>query len=137
MHQLIYCSEATSEVSSESVKNILEIAKSHNSKNQVTGVLFYSKKYFLQLLEGPCSEINATYNRIMADDRHQRLTILSYDEIYMRRFNQWKMGVASDHDINKDAYFRFGMNEGFNPFELGAESANLFLEDLCSSALIF
>ena len=54
----------------------------------------------MQLIEGPHMDaINATYDRIQADSRHEVLSILFEDQISARFFPDWTMGYRAADDM--------------------------------------
>ena len=52
MIQLIYASYATREMSNEDLIDLLEKSRQRNSRQNITGLLLYAEKKFLQVLEG-------------------------------------------------------------------------------------
>jgi hypothetical protein len=72
---------------------ILLDARRCNARDGVTGALICRDDIFLQLLEGPEARVEATYARILADDRHVEVTPLTRrivaDE--KRMFPAWSM----------------------------------------------
>ena len=58
------------------IENILEKARSNNLKNNVTGLLCFNNKYFLQCLEGSREKVNNTYHQILNDKRHSNIIML-------------------------------------------------------------
>ena len=50
--------------------DILTISRFNNSRDDITGTLICRADMYLQLIEGPDAAIQATYSRIIGDDRH-------------------------------------------------------------------
>ena len=63
--RLIYTSKTSSHFGPEDIEGILEKARSNNLKNNVTGLLCFNNKYFLQCLEGSREKVNNTYHQIL------------------------------------------------------------------------
>jgi len=97
--RLLYCSKSTNEIEPTVLESILDVSRKNNSRLNVTGLLCVDEQYFIQLLEGGCREVNDTYCRIVGDDRHEKLTLLYYENASTRMFPQWTMGY-----INNDRY---------------------------------
>ena len=98
--QLIYSSELVG-TDEQAPTAILESAVRHNQKNGVTGMLLYSKRRFLQVLEGELSAVDETYNRIITDNRHHKIVLLLKENIASLSFDSWSMGFRhlEDHDF--------------------------------------
>ncbi len=73
------------------LNGILIDAKTYNSKNDITGALICRDDIFLQLLEGPKSNILTTYTKILNDDRHLDVNLLVEEFCESRIFPQWHM----------------------------------------------
>jgi len=57
----------------------------------------------MQLIEGQLDTINAIYDRIQADPRHEVLSVLFEDEISARFFPDWTMGYRAAEDMPLDS----------------------------------
>ncbi len=82
------------------VHDIVRVSRKNNAAAGVTGFLFFDEKYFAQVLEGPRDDVNATYHRIIRDERHRDVVLMSCEEIQNRLFAYWSMGL---HDGMDDA----------------------------------
>jgi hypothetical protein len=89
--QLCYISTARPSVTWDTVDDILTVSRRNNARAQVTGLLLFNGKRFLQLLEGPQLLVDAAYSRILRDDRHYAIVKLSGREIEEREFGGWDM----------------------------------------------
>lgn len=70
---------------------ILLDARRCNVRDDITGMLVCRADLYLQLLEGPPDAVEATCRRIMADDRHVDMRVLSREPVGARLFPQWSM----------------------------------------------
>ncbi len=91
MRQLVYISSASPGFDPSGVAAILRISRMNNRRDDVTGLLLFDGKRFLQALEGPADRVEATMLRIAADDRHRASVILSDRVIARREFGSWAM----------------------------------------------
>src|SRR3954468_23995369 len=91
MIQLCYISTARPQTGWHSVDEILATSRRNNRRADVTGLLLFNGKRFLQLLEGPEAEVKTTYDRILLDPRHFALVKLSERQIEEREFGGWDM----------------------------------------------
>lgn len=88
---LIYRSRLNPEVDSGDLDQIVFNAQRNNEKIAVTGILLFDGDYFFQVLEGPYAEINALYQAICQDRRHNNIVELMRDYAPMRRFGNLGM----------------------------------------------
>ncbi len=88
--QLIYASQPFG-YDSVGLYNILSVSRSLNERDGLTGALVCRADVYLQLLEGPQDKIDATYARILKDDRHLDAQILLTGSISQRLFPLWAM----------------------------------------------
>ena len=71
--------------------DILTISLVRNSKADITGTLICRADMYLQLIEGPDAAIQATYQRIIMDDRHVEVNLLLSRVVTERLFPKWAM----------------------------------------------
>lgn len=89
--QLIYGSAAQTLFSKEDLVSLLKKSRANNAAKLITGALFYKDGNFLQVLEGPESEVRALYEKIKLDPRHTRIISFIERTISERDFPDWKM----------------------------------------------
>jgi hypothetical protein len=91
LYQIMYISTATQAVSTAECRKIAQAAAANNGREQVTGLLLFNSKRFLQVLEGPRDAVERIFTRIHADDRHRAVVKLREGEIARREFGHWAM----------------------------------------------
>lgn len=91
LHHLIYQSTAVSSFSDQDLHDLLAEARSFNAAHDVTGVLLYHDKQFLQVLEGTESVLQPLYEKIRGDRRHTHLVKLADAPLVQRNFAEWSM----------------------------------------------
>ncbi len=127
MKRIIYCSQATHDVSPDELVELLEVSRRNNEDAGLSGMLLYSSQSFLQVLEGEPDALAATYARIIADDRHANLRLLMDAEVASPLFPDWTMGFEHvDEDDLADEL------DGFTP----ATDYPLVNPDLVSNASV-
>lgn len=105
MHLMAYISEATScaaEVGKD-LSDIVAVAKRENLKRGITGVLFYHKEKFLQVVEGREEDLRQLMANIEKDSRHRNMHVLIDTKVESRGFAQWNMDsfhLDDDHIID-------------------------------------
>ena len=110
LYFLIYVSIASGDFSEQQLIDLLRVSRENNARDDITGMLLYKGRRFMQLLEGPESAVCATYARIARDARHHDATILLEGETAERDFDDWSMGF---HALDGDAARAI---PGFSPF---------------------
>jgi len=93
-YQTIYSSESTFPMQADDLEELLEYARSRNIKQGISGALIYTDGIFLQILEGERANVEALMARILADVRHEKVTILRQAEIPSAQFSSWKMAYV-------------------------------------------
>ena len=96
--QLIYCSRrptSSDEIGAADVRDILAVAREDNARDDITGALLVDADCFAQLLEGPADKVEALFERIRLDPRHQDVVVLCRQTVVERVFPDWSMGYAS------------------------------------------
>jgi Sensors of blue-light using FAD len=73
------------------LNQILSASRRNNARNDITGALICRADLYLQVLEGPRNAVTATFQRILADDRHYDAALISSGDVAERMFPQWHM----------------------------------------------
>ncbi|MFY8273894.1 BLUF domain-containing protein [Pseudoalteromonas sp. SSDWG2] len=128
--RLIYASRVQDNFNTDDVAQILEASRKNNRKADITGLLCFNHKYFLQCLEGSRARVNSLYQRILHDQRHQDILLLSYGEVAERHFSNWSMGYIPETAITRDVALRFSGKGEFNPYEMTGPSAHAMMVEL-------
>lgn len=101
--RLIYRSVAVAEVVSNETLRDLETGASRRNENAgIKGLLLLLDRVFVQVLEGPVSEVNALYRRIAADTRHRDVELIDYQSPAEPLFNDWNMRLVDLYDLPGD-----------------------------------
>lgn len=134
LHRLIYSSRVRDDFNLEAFRQIGDVSAAQNRQRNLTGCLLYCKGYFVQLLEGEPQPLNACYNAITRDPRHEGLYLIDYRRVLCRNFADWDMRVLyyPDDDM-PPLYKRYSGLPGFDPVNLDGEAWALFLAELCAS----
>ena len=134
--RLMYASRAVPAVDQEALLAILRQCKTRNPEHGITGVLCYSDGIFLQVLEGGRTPVNALYNRIVADDRHTQVELMSYAEIGERRFAGWSMGQVNMARLNRALLLKYSATPTLDPFSVSGDVSMALFEELVATAAI-
>ena len=110
MKRVIYKSRAVRDFSEGELLALLTGARRRNHVVDVTGMLIYTGRSFLQMLEGEATAVQKVLTRIIADPRHVKVRILMDAEIEQRLFDDWAMGFE-----HVDPHELAGRIEGYRP----------------------
>ena len=100
---LIYISLRSPQCTDAEIENILASCQKNNHHDDITGVLLYSDKQFVQYLEGENSKILELFNKIKQDPRHHKVIMMINFPIKERVFPSWEM-AAKPIDFDKLEY---------------------------------
>lgn len=92
LSQLVYVSNRKPNCTEEEIEKILASCKKNNPPLIITGILLYSDKKFIQLVEGESKVIMELYDKIKKDDRHANPMMISLNPIKEKSFPSWHMG---------------------------------------------
>jgi hypothetical protein len=97
--ELKYLSEAETGMNIWGLTAIVDTSITSNKSNSITGILFFDKGYFGQVLEGSRSAVEETWGRIKNDSRHRNIEMLGITEIEGRRFPKWSMKLFDTQEF--------------------------------------
>ncbi|MGE0637293.1 MAG: BLUF domain-containing protein [Bacteroidia bacterium] len=92
---LIYKSKPTANLSEKDLLEIAEQSKNNNIDNGLTGLLIFGNNEFIQVLEGSEKDIEALYQKLLSDKRHNDVIIVKRGELERRYFPTWSMGFRA------------------------------------------
>lgn len=133
--RLVYVSTAQDGVDLNEFKRILLQAQTNNQRRDLTGMLAFNSKIFLQAIEGARDQVNELYGRLMRDPRHHTVTMLNYREIEERHWSNWSMGFAAPNSDNRALFLKYSQQSTFNPYGMKAEATEKMLMELASTAI--
>lgn len=134
--RLLYASRAKPQLTETEFAAILRQARSHNPPLGITGVLCHSEGSFVQLLEGERKVVNELYNHIVADARHQEVTLLAYEEIVERRFAGWSMGHVNLARLNPGLVLKYSALPRLDPYAMSGKALTALFEELVGAGVI-
>jgi hypothetical protein len=115
----IYSSAATHDFGHAELEVLLNKARNFNALNGLTGMLLYSEGSFFQVLEGDEAVVDALYEKIEADGRHEQVTKIVREPIHKRAFAAWTMGFSN---VSREDLARMdGCNDFFTKARCFAE----------------
>lgn len=133
--RLIYASTAQDGVDVNEFKRILLQAQTNNHRRDLTGMLAFNSKIFLQALEGARDQVNELYAKLIRDPRHHSVTMLGYKEIEERHWASWSMGFAAPNSDNRALFLKYSQQSTFNPYGMKADATEKMLMELANTAI--
>ena len=100
LFSLIYTSTPTRPFTQEDLGDLARVSQRNNAERSISGLLLYSPRFFLQVIEGGYERVAALYTHLETDDRHRDLKLLTASPASRRVFPDWSMGVL---DISRSA----------------------------------
>ena len=93
LYQFIYISRITSVGLSgaSTLNDIAETSITHNTDEDISGILCYGNGYFFQYVEGSEQALTNLKNSILKDGRHKDIKTLDFSAISERRFTGWSL----------------------------------------------
>jgi Sensors of blue-light using FAD len=100
LYEIIYVSLASRDLPAEELAQLLDKARAHNASQGITGMMIYHRREFMQLLEGEQATVQALYDRIAGDTRHQQLRKIWDGPIRERGFSDWGMAFVTPDSLD-------------------------------------
>lgn len=98
LHELVYVSLAERPMSQEELLSLLDAASAYNQQHGITGLLIYSDREFMQLLEGEREVVMGLFRHIERDTRHTQVHPIWDGPINARSCRDWAMGAMRAED---------------------------------------
>lgn len=98
LYRVLYCSRnripGDHGTVTAQITTILAASRENNAREGITGGLLFSTGCFAQVLEGLSAAVEATFERIQCDDRHNDVILLEAGPITERAFPDWSMAFT-------------------------------------------
>jgi len=127
MIRLVYVSKATNEMSSDLLMELLKQSREKNSRLGLSGMLLYGGGNFLQIIEGEKETVEALYEIILADKRHEECVLIDKSDIQERTFGEWSMGfeLLKEEDISDIQGYTEFLTRAMRPKEIAIKPDNI------------
>lgn len=92
LKQIIYTSQSIDKITYQQIEAINHSSVAHNQQYNITGLLLYTDKKFIQIIEGKEKNIDYLFfDRIKNSNFHHSIEIVSESPIIEKRFSSWSM----------------------------------------------
>ena len=130
IYRILYCSRNRIPLpldhQTAEIRSILAKSRTNNSTRGITGALLFNGTAFAQVLEGPLAEVEATFEKIQRDLRHDEVAILEAGFVSNREFPEWSMAFAGSAQKELSAFAEFNVQHALdNPPGAAAEISAL------------
>lgn len=132
----LYASRISTLIAPSSLDDILDQSRKNNPKHGITGLLCHTHDSFVQVVEGGREQISLLLRSIYLDNRHQHMTILSFEEITERRFGNWTMGRVNVDSINAATLLKYSETAAIDPFSCSSQAMMSLLTELIATGSI-
>jgi hypothetical protein len=99
---LLYVSRAAVGMTDDKLRKICDAGLRNNEPKGVFGVLLYRDGMFLQLLEGPNSAVESTFERIKQDPMHTDIRVIYRGPCVAPLYTHYNMGVITEDDLDDE-----------------------------------
>lgn len=127
---LIYVSTAKESVNDVAVMDILQVSWRHNHNSDISGILIYDDKHFVQLLQGPINTVDTLYEKITRDIRHHSIELIGTELLARKDVNGWGMGFINDQEIVENLYLKYDIKHAEGLYESEYSSLKSLLKEL-------
>lgn len=102
------------------VARIMIQSRRNNPRSGLVGALYFGDGCFFQVLEGPAAEVDALYQRLHEDPRHDDLRVLAREVVQRRSFAGWAMKLVPNASEVRRLMARHG-RATFDPYSFDAD----------------
>lgn len=99
--QIVYTSVATRVLTRDELTILCELSVDNNRRDEITGFLLVKSGKYLQAIEGPKELVEDAFIRIIKDERHNAVLVLSRRLTTRREFGRWEMACYRDMSEHK------------------------------------
>lgn len=132
--RVIYVSTVANSQDSTALPAIMRQAQANNEAHDLTGLLVFNHRYYLQAIEGGRAAVNQLVGNLYRDPRHTQMLIMGFDDIDRRVFPDWSMRFVPAASASRDILLRNGVGRDFDPYAMSGASALGFLRDMAEVA---
>ena len=134
VYRILYCSHNRLNSSEyqqrEEIARILASSRRNNSARGITGALLFNSGYFAQVLEGPLTHVEQTFETIQRDMRHDDVTVLECGFVEARDFPEWSMAFVGSAPEDLKAFAGLSLSQALAQPSTAADEVSKLLRRL-------
>jgi hypothetical protein len=100
------------------IAEILAVSVAKNQHDSITGVLIWDDCWFVQALEGAERDVSTTFERILRDQRHRDVSLVTMEAVAERRYPDFAMACVGRNQDNDDLFRHYGEDDRFDPRQI-------------------
>jgi hypothetical protein len=112
------------------IAEILAASVANNLRDCVTGALICDDHWFVQALEGAENKVSAAFERILRDQRHRDVSLVTMQAVTDRRYPNAAMVCVLRGQDNDDVFRHYSEGECFDPRQLRPDRLSDLIEAL-------
>lgn len=116
------------------IADILTQAVPNNLRDDITGVLVCDERWFMQVLEGAQDRVSAAFERILRDQRHRDVSLVTMQAVAARRYPDLAMNCVLRGRGNGDLFRHYGEDANFDPRQMRADRLSDLIEAVVQRA---
>jgi hypothetical protein len=103
------------------VREITKAAAINNRRDDITAALICDDRWFAQVIEGRETIVSLTFERILRDQRHCDVSLVTMQPIAERRYPGYAMVAIPRSQDNDDLFRHYCEDEHFDPRQMRAD----------------
>lgn len=118
LYRLVYVSrnliDGDADDVAREIGTILDVSRTLNVDESVTGALMFNDGCFAQVLEGPHDAVQETFERIQCDERHDNVRLLGLEPVAERGFGDWSMAYVGQDAASRASFAALSAGEALD-----------------------
>jgi Sensors of blue-light using FAD len=110
------------------IAEILATSVANNLRDCITGALICDERWFVQALEGAESKVSAAFERILRDQRHREVSLVTMQAVAERRFPNFAMACVFHDEDNSELFRHYAEDECFDPRQMRPDRLSDLIE---------
>ena len=112
------------------INEILATSVANNRRDGITGALICDDRWFAQVLEGLETKVSATFERILRDQRHGDVSLVTMQAVGERLYGDFAMLAIFRGEDNSDLFRHYAEDETFDPRQMRADRLSDLIEEV-------
>lgn len=112
--------------------DIIAVSRRNNLRDGITGVLLHDPPWFVQVIEGPETGVSTAFERILHDQRHRDVALVTMQALPQRRHAGSTMTCIMRAADNDDLFRHYCEGTTFDPRQMRPDR----LSDLVEAAAL-